>query len=104
MAAKKTSKKVVKREEGEESGSSSKAHSIELAIKEIKTKFGDEAIMTYGSTKPAAIASISTGSLGLDAALGIGGLPRGREAVPVAVRERHHREPAVLGTDQGGAE
>jgi recombination protein RecA len=78
MAAKKTSKKVVKREEGEESGSSSKAHSIELAIKEIKTKFGDEAIMTYGSTKPAAIASISTGSLGLDAALGIGGLPRGR--------------------------
>jgi recombination protein RecA len=56
----------------------SKARSIELAIKEIKTKFGDEAIMTYGNTKPSAIPAISTGSIGLDAALGIGGLPRGR--------------------------
>jgi recombination protein RecA len=56
----------------------SKAKSIELAIKEIKTKFGDEAIMTYGNTKPAAIPAIPTGSLGLDAALGIGGLPYGR--------------------------
>lgn len=78
MAVKKTSKKTIKKEDGEETSPSSKAHSIELAIKEIKTKFGDEAIMTYGSTKPAAIESISTGSLGLDAALGIGGLPRGR--------------------------
>lgn len=56
----------------------SKSKSIELALKEIRTKFGDEAIMTYGSGKVAAIESISTGSLGLDAALGIGGVPRGR--------------------------
>lgn len=55
-----------------------KSKSIELALKEIRTKFGDEAIMTYGSGKVAAIPSIPTGSLGLDAALGIGGLPRGR--------------------------
>ncbi len=55
-----------------------KNKSIELALKEIRTKFGDEAIMTYGSGKVAAIPSIPTGSLGLDAALGIGGLPRGR--------------------------
>ena len=34
--------------------------------------------MTYGSGKVAAIPSIPTGSIGLDAALGIGGLPRGR--------------------------
>ena len=61
-----------------ENSADAKRKSIELAIKEIKTKFGDEAIMTYGSTKPTAIASISTGSIGLDAALGIGGLPRGR--------------------------
>jgi recombination protein RecA len=60
------------------SDSDAKRRSIELAIKQIQTKFGDEAIMTYGSTKPAAIASVPTGSLGLDAALGIGGLPRGR--------------------------
>jgi recombination protein RecA len=58
--------------------SDAKRKAIELAIKEIKTKFGDEAIMTYGSGKVAAIASISTGSIGLDAALGIGGLPEGR--------------------------
>jgi len=55
-----------------------RSKSIELALKEIRTKFGDEAIMTYGSGKVAAIPSIPTGSLGLDAALGIGGLPRGR--------------------------
>ena len=55
-----------------------KNKAIELALKEIRTKFGDEAIMTYGSGKVAAIPSIPTGSLGLDAALGIGGLPRGR--------------------------
>ena len=52
--------------------------SIEIAMREIRTKFGEEAIMTYGSGKVAAIASIPTGSIGLDAALGIGGLPRGR--------------------------
>jgi len=56
----------------------SKARSIELAIKDIKTKFGDEAIMTYGATKPTAIASIPTGSIGLDNALGVGGMPCGR--------------------------
>jgi recombination protein RecA len=55
-----------------------KQKSIELAIKQIQTKFGDEAIMTYGAGKVAPIPSISTGSIGLDAALGIGGLPKGR--------------------------
>ena len=56
----------------------SKQRSIELAIKDIKTKFGDEAIMTYGTTKPSAIAAIPTGSIGLDNALGVGGMPCGR--------------------------
>lgn len=82
MAAKKTVKKTVKKEkEPLEEGASaadSKQRAIELAIKEIQTKFGDEAIMAFGTGKPASIPSISTGSLGLDAALGIGGLPRGR--------------------------
>ncbi len=57
---------------------SDKSKSIELALKEIRTKFGDESIMTYGAGKVAAIPSVSTGSIGLDAALGIGGFPRGR--------------------------
>lgn len=81
MPAKKTAKKAVKSapaaDQGEMSGDS-KQRAIDLAIKEIQTKFGDEAIMTFGAGKPAAIPSIPTGSLGLDAALGIGGLPRGR--------------------------
>jgi recombination protein RecA len=55
-----------------------KQKSIDLAIKEIKTKFGDEAIMTFGTGKVAAIPVVPTGSIGLDAALGVGGLPRGR--------------------------
>lgn len=55
-----------------------RAKAVEQALKEIRTKFGEEAIMTYGAGKVAAIPSIPTGSIGLDAALGIGGLPRGR--------------------------
>lgn len=65
-------------EEGGELSLDSKQKSIELAIKEIKTKFGDEAIMTFGAGKPAAIPAISTGSIGLDTALGVGGMPKGR--------------------------
>ncbi|HEX2792625.1 MAG TPA: recombinase RecA [Candidatus Paceibacterota bacterium] len=83
MPAKKTTKKAAKTAkaapEGVNDGSpDSKQRSIDLAIKEIQAKFGDESIMTYGTGKVAAIPAISTGSLGLDAALGIGGLPRGR--------------------------
>jgi len=47
-------------------------------IDEIKTKFGDDAIMTLGERPRVDIEAISTGSIGLDHALGIGGLPRGR--------------------------
>ncbi|OGG67839.1 recombinase RecA [Candidatus Kaiserbacteria bacterium RIFCSPHIGHO2_12_FULL_56_13] len=62
----------------EETPKSEKQRAIEIALKNIKTKFGDEAIMTFGAGKPEKIPAISTGSIGLDAALGIGGLPRGR--------------------------
>ena len=55
-----------------------KQRSIDQALKEIRTKFGDEAITTFGAGKQEKIPSIPTGSVGLDAALGIGGLPRGR--------------------------
>lgn len=51
---------------------------IDSTIKEIKTKFGEEAIMKLGDRPKVNIDAIPTGSLGLDAALGIGGLPRGR--------------------------
>jgi len=55
-----------------------KGSSIDDTIKEIKTKFGDESIMKLGETPKVDINAIPTGSIGLDWALGIGGLPRGR--------------------------
>ncbi|MEX0931721.1 MAG: recombinase RecA [Candidatus Paceibacterota bacterium] len=51
---------------------------IDATIAQIKTKFGDEAIMTLGNKPHVNIDSVSTGSIGLDDALGVGGLPRGR--------------------------
>ncbi len=51
---------------------------IEDALREIKNKFGDDSIMKLGEKPRVDIDAISTGSIGLDAALGVGGLPRGR--------------------------
>lgn len=51
---------------------------IEDTIRAIKTKFGDEAIMKLGDKPRVDVKAIPTGSIGLDAALGIGGFPRGR--------------------------
>ncbi|MEK7098640.1 MAG: recombinase RecA, partial [Patescibacteria group bacterium] len=51
---------------------------IERALSEIKTKFGDESIMMLGATPKVDVNAIPTGSIGVDWALGIGGLPRGR--------------------------
>ena len=51
---------------------------IERALASIKTKFGDEAIMKLGDTPKVDVNAIPTGSIGVDWALGIGGLPRGR--------------------------
>ncbi len=51
---------------------------IEDTIKAIKTKFGDDAIMKLGEKPRVDVNAISTGSIGLDEALGVGGLPRGR--------------------------
>lgn len=51
---------------------------VENALREIKTKFGDDSIMTLGDKPKVKINVIPTGSIGLDAALGVGGVPRGR--------------------------
>lgn len=51
---------------------------IEAALRAIKTKFGEEAIMTLGEQPKTNVDAIPSGSLGLDWALGIGGYPRGR--------------------------
>ncbi len=48
------------------------------AISQIKQRFGDGAIMRLGEAKTMNVASVTTGCLSLDLALGIGGVPRGR--------------------------
>lgn len=51
---------------------------VEAALREIRTKFGDESIATLGSGVVKKVEVVPTGSVGLNAALGVGGYPRGR--------------------------
>jgi recombination protein RecA len=51
---------------------------LDSALKQIERNFGKGAIMRLGSEDIIAIPAISTGSLGLDLATGVGGVPRGR--------------------------
>ena len=51
---------------------------MESAIKEIQQKYGEGAIMKLGEARRVDVDVIPTGSLGLDLALGVGGVPRGR--------------------------
>ncbi|MBD3807793.1 MAG: recombinase RecA, partial [Epsilonproteobacteria bacterium] len=55
-----------------------KEKALEMAIKQIDKTFGKGTLMRLGDKEIEPIASISTGSLGLDIALGIGGVPQGR--------------------------
>jgi recombination protein RecA len=59
-------------------GSGKDNSAIEAAIRDIKTKFGDEAIMKLGEAPKVNVDVVPSGSIGLDWALGIGGYPRGR--------------------------
>ena len=51
---------------------------LESAVEEIKERFGDGSIMKLGDIKRVEIDSIPTGSISLDIALGVGGIPKGR--------------------------
>jgi recombination protein RecA len=55
-----------------------KDKALAAALGQIERNFGKGSIMRFGEGAIAPVESISTGSLGLDIALGIGGLPRGR--------------------------
>ena len=55
-----------------------KRKALELAIKQIDKAFGKGALVRLGDKVVEPIAAISTGSIGLDLALGIGGIPQGR--------------------------
>src|SRR5499426_4077047 len=56
-----------------------KSRALDLAVSQIEKQFGKGSIMRLGGIdSTAALEAISTGSLSLDAALGVGGFPRGR--------------------------
>lgn len=57
---------------------SERQKALELAINQIEKQFGKGSVMKLGEDSKLSIESISTGSLDLDIALGIGGVPRGR--------------------------
>ncbi|MCB2014032.1 MAG: recombinase RecA [Sphingobium sp.] len=59
-------------------GNMDRQKALEAALSQIDRAFGKGSAMKLGSREKIEIESISTGSLGLDIALGIGGLPRGR--------------------------
>lgn len=63
---------MVKKEKKIEKGA------LEETIEEIKQKFGEGAIMKLKEVRPVDIDVIPTGSISLDSALGVGGVPRGR--------------------------
>lgn len=72
MAAKKDTTKPTPAPAGD------KKAALETALAQIEKQFGKGAVMKLGANVAMQVDAVSTGSLGLDLALGIGGLPRGR--------------------------
>jgi len=64
--------------DGDMASTSERQKALDAALAQIDRAFGKGSAMKLGSREKLEIESISTGSLGLDIALGIGGLPRGR--------------------------
>lgn len=62
-------KKEIKDEKGKD---------LDTLLQALRSKFGEEAVMKLGETRGANVEVIPTGSLSLDLALGVGGLPKGR--------------------------
>jgi len=62
----------------EKSANPAREKNIELAVSSITKQFGEGSIMRLGSNTKMKVETLSTGSLAIDLALGVGGLPRGR--------------------------
>ena len=62
----------------EGSNSMDKSKALDAALSQIERHFGKGSIMRLGKRERVEIETIPSGSLGLDIALGVGGLPRGR--------------------------
>lgn len=67
---------MLKQSGGEEKDEKIKA--LEIAVEEIKEKFGEGSVMKLGEAKRVNVDAVPTGSLSLDLALGVGGMPKGR--------------------------
>ena len=70
--------KVVKSTKQQEADGKEKNKALEAAISQITDSFGKGSVMKLGQRRAMDIESVSSGSLSLDIALGIGGLPKGR--------------------------
>tara|TARA_B100000029_G_scaffold136449_1_gene131030 strand:+ start:2837 stop:3934 length:1098 start_codon:yes stop_codon:yes gene_type:complete len=70
--------KIVKSSKNQEAENKEKNKALEAAISQIDDNFGKGSVMKLGQKAALDIESVSTGSLSLDLALGIGGLPKGR--------------------------
>lgn len=58
--------------------SESKKTDLEGLLESLRSKYGEEAVMTLGDARRVNVEAVPTGSLSLDLALGVGGLPKGR--------------------------
>ena len=74
----KSNLKVVKSTKDQEMDLKEKNKALDAAISQITDNFGKGSVMKLGERKAMDVESVSTGSLSLDLALGIGGLPKGR--------------------------
>src|SRR5213083_1987034 len=72
------SKMAASTDKANEKASGERAKALEAALAQIDRAFGKGSAMRLGSKETMQVEAISTGSLGLDIALGVGGLPRGR--------------------------
>lgn len=78
MASEKNNKVSEKVKANDKIKPEDKIKALETALTQIKKQFGEGAVMRLGQNNTLQVESIPTGSLSLDLALGIGGLPRGR--------------------------
>ncbi|MBQ4037507.1 MAG: recombinase RecA [Clostridia bacterium] len=69
---------ITKKEKADDAAREGKLKAIQTAMGQIEKKYGKGSIMKLGENSTMNVSSISTGSLSLDLALGIGGVPRGR--------------------------
>lgn len=69
---------MAKKQEDKQHVQEGKNKSVDLMVKEIQEKYGDGSIMRLGNVAKVDVDVIPTGSISLDLALGVGGIPRGR--------------------------